>query len=80
MLLPMALAIGVDPIHFGIIVVTKLSIGTFTPPFGIGFYITCAIGGADPDQAIRHIWVYLGVLLLGVVVVASVPWLSIGFL
>jgi len=77
---PIARQFGVSEVHYSMIAILAMGVGLFTPPFGIGFYITCAIGGADPDQAMRHIWVYLGVLLLGVIIVAAVPWLSVGFL
>jgi len=80
LMFPIARQFGVHEVHYSIIAILAMGVGLFTPPFGIGFYITCAIGGADPDRAIRHIWVYLAVLLLGVFVVAGVPWLSIGFL
>ena len=80
LMFPIAKQFGVSEVHYSMIAILAMGVGLFTPPFGIGFYITCAIGGADPDQAIRHIWVYLGVLLLGVIIVAAVPWLSVGFL
>ena len=63
LLLPMAIAIGVDPIHFGIIVVTNLSIGTFTPPFGVNIFVAQSIfnvplrsiyAGLVPFIARRH--------------------------
>jgi len=80
LMFPIAKQFGVHEVHYSVIAILAMGVGLFTPPFGIGFYITCAIGGADPDKAIRHIWAYLAVLLLGVIVVASVPWLSVGFL
>jgi tripartite ATP-independent transporter DctM subunit len=80
LMFPIAKQFGVHEVHYSIIAILAMGIGLFTPPFGIGFYITCAIGGADPDKAFRHIWLYLAVLLIGVIIVASVPWLSIGFL
>ena len=80
LMFPIARQFGVHEVHYSVIAILAMGIGLFTPPFGIGFYITCAIGGADPDRAIRHIWTYLGVLLLGVILVAAVPWLSVGFL
>lgn len=80
LMFPIARQFGVHEVHYSIIAILAMGVGLFTPPFGIGFYITCAIGGADPDKAFRHIWLYLAVLLLGVIVVAAVPWLSIGFL
>jgi len=80
LMFPIARQFGVHEVHYSVIAILAMGVGLFTPPFGIGFYITCAIGGADPDKAIRHIWAYLAVLLLGVIVVAAVPWLSVGFL
>jgi tripartite ATP-independent transporter DctM subunit len=80
LMFPIARQFGVHEVHYSVIAILAMGVGLFTPPFGIGFYITCAIGGADPDRAMRHIWTYLAVLLVGVIVVAAVPWLSIGFL
>jgi tripartite ATP-independent transporter DctM subunit len=80
LMFPIAKQFGVHEVHYSMIAILAMGVGLFTPPFGIGFYITCAIGGADPDKAIRHIWVYLAVLLVGVIVVSAVPWLSVGFL
>jgi tripartite ATP-independent transporter DctM subunit len=80
MMFPIAKQFGVHEVHYSVIAILAMGVGLFTPPFGIGFYITCAIGGADPDKAFRHIWTYLAVLLVGVIVVAAVPWLSVGFL
>jgi tripartite ATP-independent transporter DctM subunit len=80
LMFPIAKQFGVHEVHYSMIAILAMGVGLFTPPFGIGFYITCAIGGADPDKAMPHIWTYLAVLTLGVVVVAAVPWLSVGFL
>jgi tripartite ATP-independent transporter DctM subunit len=80
LMFPIARQFGVHEIHYSVIAILAMGVGLFTPPFGIGFYITCAIGGADPDKAMRYIWTYLAVLLAGVIVVAAVPWLSIGLL
>ena len=80
LMFPIAKQFGVHEVHYSVIAILAMGVGLFTPPFGIGFYITCAIGGADPDKAFRHIWSYLAVLLAGVVLVAAVPWLSVGSL
>jgi tripartite ATP-independent transporter DctM subunit len=80
LMFPIARHFGVHEVHYSVIAILAMGVGLFTPPFGIGFYITCAIGGADPDRAMRYIWTYLAVLLLGVIVVAAVPWLSVEFL
>jgi len=80
LMFPIARQFGVHEVHYSMIAILAMGVGLFTPPFGIGFYITCAIGGADPDKAFRHIWIYLAVLMIGVILVAGVPWLSVGFL
>ena len=66
-----------EPIKIAIL---AMGVGLFCPPFGIGYFVSCAIGGADPDKALRHIFVYLMSLVVGLIVVAAVPWISIGFL
>jgi TRAP-type C4-dicarboxylate transport system permease large subunit len=42
----------------------------------VGFYIACRIGGTKPDEVIVAIWPYLVALLIGVIIIAAVPWLS----
>ncbi len=80
LLFPAAKAIGVNEIHYAMVTVLSMGLGLFAPPFGLGFYFSCAIGGAAPEQAMSRIWPYLLALLLAVIVVAAVPWLSIGLL
>jgi TRAP-type C4-dicarboxylate transport system permease large subunit len=76
---PIARQVGVNEIHYAMVVILAMGLGLFTPPFGIGYYISCAIGGANPNESLRHIWGYLAALAAGLLVVAAVPWLSIGF-
>src|SRR5262245_18714121 len=77
LLLPMALAIGVDPIHFGIIVTVNLSIGTFTPPFGINIFVAQSIF----DVPLRSIYVglvpFIAVAIVGLMILTYVPELSL---
>jgi len=80
LLFPVARAIGVHEVHYAMVIILAMGIGLFAPPFGLGYYAACTIGRVHPDQAMRRIWPYLGVLLLGVLLVAFVPWFSTGFL
>jgi tripartite ATP-independent transporter DctM subunit len=80
LLFPVARAIGVHEVHYAMVVILAMGIGLFAPPFGLGYYAACSIGRANPDVALRRIWPYLGVLLAGLLVVAFVPWFSIGLL
>ena len=80
LLFPIARAVGVHEVHYAMIIILAMGIGLFAPPFGVGYYAACAIGRVDPAQGIRPIWGYLLALLVGLVIVAIFPWISIGFL
>jgi TRAP-type C4-dicarboxylate transport system permease large subunit len=62
------------------VVVLAMGIGLFAPPFGVGYYAACAIGRIDPAQGMKPIVGYALALLVGLAVVAAVPWISIGLL
>jgi tripartite ATP-independent transporter DctM subunit len=78
LMFPIAKRLGVDEIHYAMVVILSMGLGLFTPPFGIGYFISCAIGGSDPDKTLRHIWAYLAALAVGVVIVALLPAISVG--
>lgn len=80
LLFPIAKTVGVHEVHYAMIVILAMGIGLFAPPFGVGYYAACAIGRVDPAEGIRPIWGYLLSLLVGLIVVAAFPWISIGFL
>jgi tripartite ATP-independent transporter DctM subunit len=77
---PIARELGVHDIHYAVIVILSMSIGLFAPPFGVSYYGACAIGKCDPGEASIAILPYLAALLAALIVIAAVPWLSIGFL
>ncbi len=80
LLFPIARAMGVNEVHYAMVVVFAMGIGLFSPPFGVGYYGACAISKIHPDEGLRHMAVYVAVLLVGLVIVAAIPWLSTGFL
>ncbi len=80
LLFPIARAVGVHEVHYAMVVILAMGIGLFAPPFGVGYYAACAIGRVDPAEGIRPIWGYLLALMVGLIVVAIFPWISIGFL
>ena len=80
LLFPIAKAVGIHEVHYAMVVILSMGIGLFAPPFGVGYYAACAIGRVDPDAGIKPIAAYLIALFVGLVVVALVPWISIGFL
>ena len=80
LLFPIARELHVHEVHYAMVVVLSMGLGLFSPPMGVGYYAACAIGGVAPDAGIRPIVGYMVALLIGTIVVAAVPWLSIGFL
>jgi len=80
LLFPIARAVGVHEVHYAMVIILAMGLGLFAPPFGVGYYAACAIGRVDPAEGIRPIWGYMLALLVGLVIVAIFPWISIGFL
>jgi tripartite ATP-independent transporter DctM subunit len=80
LLFPVAQQLGIHLVQYGIVAILAMGIGLFSPPFGVGFYQTCLIGKVPSDEAFGRIWPYMATLLVVLVIVAAIPWVSIGFL
>ena len=80
LLFPIAHAVGIHEVHYAMVVILAMGIGLFAPPFGVGYYAACAIGRVEPDEGMKPILGYMLALFVGTVIVAAVPWISIGFL
>ncbi|MBO0986007.1 TRAP transporter large permease subunit [Delftia acidovorans] len=80
LLFPIARTVGIHEVHYSMVVILAMGLGLFAPPFGVGYYAACAIGRVNPDEGIRPIGAYMLALFVGLVIVAAVPWISIGFL
>jgi len=80
LLFPIARTVGIHEVHYAMVVILAMGIGLFAPPFGIGYYAACAIGRVAPAEGMRPILGYMAALVIGTVIVAAVPWLSVGFL
>jgi tripartite ATP-independent transporter DctM subunit len=80
LLFPIARQVGVHEVHYAMVVVLAMGIGLFAPPFGVGYYAACAISRINPDEGMRPIVGYMIALFIGTIIVAAVPWISIGFL
>lgn len=77
-LFPIARTLHIGDVRYGIIVILAMGIGLFAPPVGLGYYAAGIITEIDPNKALRMIWGYLGALVVGLLVIAFVPWTSIG--
>jgi len=80
LLFPIARQMGVNEVHYAMVVILSMGIGLFSPPFGVGYYAACAIGRVNPDEGMRPIVGYVLAMLVGLIVIALVPWISTGFL
>jgi C4-dicarboxylate transporter DctM subunit len=78
-LAPLAERLGLNPIHFGVIVVCNLAIGFITPPVGLNLYVASAMSGVPFTRIASRIWPYVLALILALLVVTFVPWLSLAF-
>jgi C4-dicarboxylate transporter DctM subunit len=76
-LFPIATKLGIDPIHFGVIMVVNLEIGMVTPPVGLNLFVTSGITGMGVMQVVRAAMPWLCVLLVFLVLITYVPWISL---
>lgn len=75
--LPILMPLGIDPVHFGIIMMLNLGIGLVTPPVGSVLFVGSAVGGITVEQAVKTIWPFYGALLCALMLVSYVPALSL---
>ena len=76
LLLPVAVKLGIDPLHFGVVLVISMGLGLFAPPLGLGLYGACLIGNVPIEQTVKPIMGYLGLLFLCLLVIAFIPAIS----
>ena len=74
--LPIALKIGVDPIHLGVIMVANGAIGMFTPPFGLNLFVASGPTGLPFSRIVKGIWPFIAVSILSLIVITYVPVVS----
>src|SRR6201997_3910384 len=76
-LLPVMLKLGVDPVHFGMIMMLNLGIGLCHPPVGAILFVGCAVGDVTIEQVLRRIWPFYGVMFAVLMLVTYLPALSL---
>jgi len=77
LLLPVAVAQGVNLIQFSIVLIVAMGLGSFTPPIGVGIYAACLVTDTKLEPVARRFWPYFAVLLAGLIVLALVPQVSL---
>ena len=74
---PIALSLGIDPVHLGIIMTTNMEVGMITPPVGLNLYVAAGLSGMSLGAVTRAALPWMGVLVAALLVITYVPWLSL---
>lgn len=77
LLLPIAGKVGLNQLHYAIVLLIAIGIGAFLPPLGVGFYVACSVAGTKIGPSARVMLPYAAVLLVGLLIVAFVPWFTL---
>ncbi len=75
--MPVILKLGIDPVHFGMIMILNLGIGLITPPVGPTLFVGCAIGKVSMEQVSRELWPFYGAMCLALLLVTYIPAISL---
>ena len=76
-LAPVAMHFGIDPVHFGMVMVVNLALGMITPPFGVNLFAACTVARISLDRIIPHLIPFVLVIIACLMVVTYVPALSL---
>jgi len=74
--LPIAMEIGVDPVHLGIIMVANGAVGMFTPPFGLNLFVACGVTKSPYSKVVKGVWPFIAISLLILIVITYIPEIS----
>ncbi|CAN5715806.1 TRAP transporter large permease [soil metagenome] len=77
-LVPIAIAFGVDPVHFGLIMVVNLALGMITPPVGVNLFAACQVARLPIERIVPALLPFFAVIVICVILVTYVPWISLG--
>ena len=75
--MPVILKLGIDPVHFGIVMILNLGIGLITPPVGPTLFVGCAIGKVTMEEVSKELWPFYGAMCLALLLVTYIPGLSL---
>ncbi|CSC75522.1 TRAP-type C4-dicarboxylate transport system%2C large permease component [Vibrio cholerae] len=73
---PIAIALGIDPIHLGIMMVVNMEIGMITPPVGLNLFVTSGVAKMSMMNVVKAALPWVGVMFLFLIIVTYVPWVS----
>jgi len=76
-LFPIATSVGIDPVHFGIVMVVNLSIGFITPPLGVNLFVACGISKLSLEEVSKGIIPFFLVMVLALTIITYIPSVSL---
>ena len=76
-LLPVATALGVNPVHFGILMTMNLAVGFITPPYGVNLFVGSSVARIPFERVVKWIWPLIGTILVVLLLTTYVPQLSL---
>jgi C4-dicarboxylate transporter DctM subunit len=76
--LPMV-QLGVDPVHLGVVMVTNLSIGMFTPPFGLNLFVARSVTGLSLGRIYQSVLPFIIISIVSLAIITYIPWISMFF-
>jgi C4-dicarboxylate transporter DctM subunit len=76
-LAPVAASFGIDPVHFGMVMVVNLALGMITPPFGVNLFAACAVARISLDRMTKSLLPFIGVVLACLMLITYAPWISL---
>ncbi len=74
---PIAISLGIDPIHLGVIMTTNMEVGMITPPVGLNLYVAAGLTGMSLGQVTRAALPWMFVLIVALLIITYVPWISL---
>jgi C4-dicarboxylate transporter, DctM subunit len=77
LLTPAAMALGIDPIHFGMVMIINLAIGMCTPPLGVNLFVACQIANIRLEQITKAILPFLAIMIVDLILISYIPQISL---
>lgn len=76
-LAPVALKLGIDPLHFATVVVVNLCLGLITPPMGVVLFVVCGIAKISLEEITKAVWPFMVAILIVLFLITYIPWLTL---
>lgn len=76
-LVPVAVTFGIDPVHFGIVMIVNLAMGMITPPFGVNLFMVSQVGNISLERLMKYIAIFVAVMVINILMLSYIPQISL---